>query len=233
MVTMARLVPHPQALIDQLLRLIIHPEPREPTGSTTDERILDAALTAFTAHGIRATTMSQIARDAKISREWLYKHFPNRNAIVLEVTRREAVRLIDGLVLQVSELDDLDQAATEGFVYAIEFLRDHALLQRVLTSETDALGPSIVEAAAPVVGIAVQTAAGYLQALGDLRPEDAIVAAETIVRLAASIALAPKGSLDLHDPVQLRHYAEAAIPAILSVRSPRATAAKAPRRRAG
>jgi AcrR family transcriptional regulator len=232
MVVMARLVPHPQALIDQLLRLIIHPTPREPTGSTTDERILDAALTAFTAHGIRATTMSQIARDAKISREWLYKHFPNRNAIVLEVTRREAVRLIDGLVVHVAEMDDLDQAATEAFVFAIEFLRDHPLLQRVLTSETDALGPSIVEAAAPVVGVAVQTTAGYLQALGDLRAEDATVAAETIVRLAASIALAPRGTLDLHDPVQLRRYAGAAIPAILTVRTPQVGKATKTARRA-
>lgn len=216
---MARLIPHPQALIDQLLRLVIHPTPREPAGSTTtDERILDAALAGFTAHGIRATTMSQIARDAHISREWLYKRFPNRNAIVLAVTRREAVRLIDGLVVHVAEMHDVDEAATEAFVFAIEFLRDHALLQRVLTSETDALGPTLVDAG-PVVGIAVQTAAGYLSALGNLRPEDATVAAETIVRLAASIVLAPKGTLDLHDPVQLRRYARAAIPAILTVRS--------------
>ena len=53
---MSRLVPTPKELIEQLLRLLPHPAPAGPKpGPGTEERILDAALAAFTARGVRAT----------------------------------------------------------------------------------------------------------------------------------------------------------------------------------
>lgn len=214
---MARLVPNPQALVDQLLRRLPHPA---PTGPPTDERILDAALEAFTAQGIRATTMSQIARDAEISREWLYKRFRNRDAIVAAITRREAVRLIDGLVVHSFRVDDFPTALTEVFVYAVEFLRDHALLQRVLANGSSELGSSILGEVEPILAAVVQAGAGYLEVLGGLTPEAALVVAETVVRLGATITLAPRGNLDLHDPEVLRRYAATVIPAVLSAHTP-------------
>lgn len=223
---MSRLVPTPQELIDQLLRLLPHPIPARPKpGPDTEERILDAALAAFTAQGIRATTMSQIARDAGISREWLYKHFRNRDAIAVAITRREAVRLIEGIVLRASNTDELPEALAEAFVYGVEFLHDNALLQRVLSTETDALSPHLLHDAAPVVGIAVQTGAGYLSALYGLDPDRATLVAETLVRLVASIVLAPQGTLDLHDRSQLRRYAAAVVPAVLTIGASPAAAA--------
>jgi AcrR family transcriptional regulator len=192
------------------------PRPQGDPGSGTEERIVDAALAAFTEHGIRATTMSQVARDAGISREWLYKHFRNRDALAVAVLRREAVRFIDGLAVRAFHSVDVESAVTDAVIYAIEFLRDHALLQRIVRSEPDALGPALLHDAAPVLGLAVQTGAGYLSALSDLTPEEATVVAETLVRLVASTAVAPRGALDLHDPDQLRRYAEAVVPAVLA-----------------
>jgi AcrR family transcriptional regulator len=214
---MARLVPNPQALIEQLQRLLPHPSrPRTAPGPATEDRILDAALAAFTEDGIKATTMSRIARDAGISREWLYKHYRNRDAVVVAVTQREALRFIDGLAARAFQSDDLADAVMDAFVYAVEFLRDHELLQRVLTSEADVLSPRMILDATPVLGIAIQAGAGYLSALGDVEPERALLAAETIVRLAATITFAPRGSVDLHDPDELRRYARVMIPAILA-----------------
>jgi AcrR family transcriptional regulator len=221
MAVMPRLVRSPQALIEQLLRLVPIPHPLAASpgpapGPGTEERILDAALAAFSAHGIRATTMSQLARDVGISREWLYKHFRNRDAVVLSVTQREVLRFIDGLAHRAYDSDHVEGAVIEAFVYSVEFLRDHALLQRVLDSEADLLSLRMVLDAAPIVGIAVQTFAGYLSAVGDLPPEEAALVADTLVRLVGTITLVPRSAVDLHDPALLRRYAAAVVPAVLA-----------------
>jgi AcrR family transcriptional regulator len=211
-------LPTPQALVEHLLGLLPLPPPArpQPDSPAAEERIIDAALAAFTRQGIRATTMSQIAKDAGISREWLYKHFRNRDAVVLAVTRREVMRFIDGLAVRAFRSDALAGALTEAFVYSVEFLRDHPVLKRVLTSEVDTLSPRLLQGAQPVVGIAVRACGSYLSVLADLEPKEATVVAETLVRIVATIIVAPTGSLDLHDPDELRRYAAVVVPAVLS-----------------
>lgn len=214
-----KLVPTPQALIDTLQRLLPSPpRPRAAAGPTTEERILDAALDAFAARGVASTTMSQLARESGISREWLYKHFRNRDAVVIAVVHRELLRFVDGLAHRAWQADHVDEAVTEAFVYSVEFLRDHELLQRVLRSEPEILSPKLVHRALPTVGLAVETAAIYLKELG-FEPARAVVIAETLVRLVATITFAPVGQLDLAQPDVLRQYAATVVPAILAAPS--------------
>jgi AcrR family transcriptional regulator len=62
-----------------------------------DERlaaILDAAYACFTRHGVRRTTMDDIAREAGISRAAVYLHVRNKE----DAFRRLASRLLDGAV---------------------------------------------------------------------------------------------------------------------------------------
>lgn len=54
-------------------------------------RILDAAYTAFTRHGVRRTTMDDIAAAAGVSRPALYQHVRNKD----DAFRRLAQRLYD------------------------------------------------------------------------------------------------------------------------------------------
>lgn len=214
---MPRLVPTPSELVERLRRLVPRPDTGRAVdaGASTDERILDAALAAFTANGIRATTMTAVARDAGISREWLYRRFANREALVVAVAQREIGALIDGLAARAFRSDALDDAVTDAFVFTVEHLRDHALLQRVLHSETDVVTPHLLENVPPVIERAVQAGAAYLSALGDLEPAQAAFAAETLVRLVASAVVVPRAGVDLHDGDQLRRYAAAVVPGIL------------------
>jgi len=62
---------------------------RDQQRELTRRRILDAAHKAFTEAGIATTTVDQIARDAGISRATLYLHFSNREAILVELLRRD------------------------------------------------------------------------------------------------------------------------------------------------
>lgn len=206
----------PQELIEPILRFVAPSSGREPAGPSTEQRILDAALAAFTEHGVRATTMATVARDAGVSREWLYKLFANRDALVLAVTRREVASFIDGLAVRAFGSSDFTAAVTDVFVYAVEYLRDHALLQRVVWSETDVLSPRLLDGAPSLVALAVDAGAAYLANLGDMEPARAAMLAETLVRLVGSSIVVPRGALDLHDPETLRRYAEAMIPAVVA-----------------
>ncbi|MGH9184951.1 MAG: TetR/AcrR family transcriptional regulator [Acidimicrobiales bacterium] len=214
---MSRLVPSPQELLDQLRRLPPHTAASDRDGEPTSvERILDAALAAFSEQGVKATTMTRVARDAGVSREWLYRQFANRDAVVVAVAQREAGRFMEGLVVRAFQASDLDSAVTEAFVYSVEFLRDHALLQQVLRTEFEIVTGRVLLDAASIVGTAVAMGAGYLSALGDLESEQATVVAETLVRLAAAVTLAPSGALDLHHPDQLRRYAATIVPGVIA-----------------
>jgi AcrR family transcriptional regulator len=213
---MARLVPNPQQLLEQLRRLVAPPATDRRDEPSSIDRILDAAFAAFAEAGIGATTMTRIARDAGVSREWLYRQFANKDAVVVAVTQREVGRFIDGLAVRALGGDDLDTVMVETFVYAVEFLRDHELLQRVVRNEPEAISGRLLQQGTPIVGVAVHAGAGYLAALGGIPSDQAVTIAEVLVRLVATITLAPTAALDLHDPDQLRQFANTVVPGVIA-----------------
>lgn len=213
---MARLVRNPQELLGQLRRLVApHPAGRRDEPTSVD-RILDAAYAAFAESGVGATTMTRIARDAGVSREWLYRQFANRDAVVVAVSQREVGRFIDGLAVRAFGASDLDAAMIETFLYAVEFLRDHDLLQRVTRTEPEVITGSLLRRGTPLIGVAVRAGAGYLSALGGVPDDQAVTIAEVLVRLVATITLAPTAALDLHDPDQLRRFATTVVPGVIA-----------------
>jgi len=186
----------------------------EPSTSTTD-RILDAASRRFAEVGVQNTTMSSIAAEAGLSREWLYRHFPNRDLVVAAVLQRELRRFIDGLAVRAVEQADVIDALTEAFVYCVEFLRDQAILEGMVDRDVQLASTDLRTHAGAVVGVAVRTCAGYLVDLGGFDPVTATVIAETLTRLVGSTVIAPQADLDLHDPETLRSYAGRVVPAIV------------------
>jgi AcrR family transcriptional regulator len=217
---MAVVTPH--GLARQLYRLLPHELlPREPRavsdpGPTAEDRILDAALVRFAEYGVGATTMSALAKDAGISREWLYRHFRNRDAVVIAVTTREVSRLIDGLAAQAVLSETLEDIVTEAFAYAVEFHRDHALLQQVITNEPAILSSVLLDQGGSVLATAVDVSVAYLTAVSAMSDDQAVTIAETLVRLVVALTVAPQGRLDLRDPVELRRFGRRVIASLLA-----------------
>ncbi len=58
---------------------------REDTARTTRARIIDAARTSFLRHGFSGTTIRQVAQDAGVSQETIYKTFGNKAALLKSV----------------------------------------------------------------------------------------------------------------------------------------------------
>jgi len=188
--------------------------PAEAPRSTSD-RILDAAVRRFAEVGVDATTMSSIAAEADLSREWLYRNFPNREAIVAAVVQRELRRFIDGLAVRATKNDDVVGALTDAFVYCVEFLRDQTFLGGVVDRDVRLASTDLRTHAGALVGVAVRSCAGYLVDLGGFDQPTATIIAETLTRLVGSTVIAPSADLDLYDPSVLRDYAGRIVPAIV------------------
>lgn len=219
-------VPSAHLLARQLSRLLPRDmRPRESRdasdpGPNAEQRILDAALGRFTEHGVGATTMSAIARDAGISREWLYRHFRNRDAVVIAVTTREVSSLIEGLAKSVENAPSVEAMVTEAFAYAVDFLRAHGLLQRVLSGEPEIARAVLLEPDGSVLATAVDVSVAYLMAVSPIAEADAVEVAETLVRLVLAIIVAPYGRLELNEPTALRHYIRGVVAPMLASRIP-------------
>ncbi len=187
----------------------------EEPEQSTPERILDAATRRFAEVGITATTMSSIATEAGLSREWLYRHYSNKDAVLTAVVHRELRRFIDGLAASIEWNDDVVAMLTETFVYCVEFFRDlpviESLVDRDITSSPDELRSR----ASALVAVATRSCSGYLVDPGGFDPQSAAVIAETFSRLIGSTLLVPSAELDLHDPAVLRDYAARIVPAVV------------------
>jgi TetR/AcrR family transcriptional regulator len=73
------------------------------------ERILDAAYACFTRHGIRRTTMDDIAAAADMSRPAVYQYVRNKD----DAFRRLAARLFDDCLVAAREGADTDGPLAE------------------------------------------------------------------------------------------------------------------------
>lgn len=186
----------------------------EPAESTAD-RLLDAAIRRFTGSGIKATTMTSIAAEAGLSREALYRHFSNKDAVLDAVVHRELRRFIDGLAASIEWSDDVVEMMTETFVYCVEFFRDRPAIDGLMDRDSTG-GPDEIRArAGAIVGLASRVCADYLADLGGFDTDQAAAIAETLARLVGSTLVAPRGGLDLYEPSVLRSYAGRVVPAIV------------------
>ena len=90
-----------------MTRCIARPSRRgRPRDPAKRDALLGAALEQFLALGPRGPAMDEIAARAGVSKATLYSNFPDRDALLEAVIRRESHRIIsDGYLLEARELD--------------------------------------------------------------------------------------------------------------------------------
>ncbi len=98
----------------------------------TRESLLDAAERVFFARGVSATTLEQVAREARVTRGAIYWHFQNKtdllNAVVARV-RLPMEQSFYGLVASGGSFEELEALCVD----ALERLAVDPRLQRVYT----------------------------------------------------------------------------------------------------
>ena len=85
-----------------------------PAAKTVRDRLIDAAEVCLRAKGIRSTTVSEVAEVAGVSRGWLYRHFPDKIALL----GAAIVRLNDAYWSEshamLEQIDGLDEQIAAG-----------------------------------------------------------------------------------------------------------------------
>lgn len=75
-----------------------------PSEAQTRSRILQAALKLFAAQGFDGTTTRDLAQAAGVAEGTLFRHFPNKKAILVEVATSGWVDILTDLLTELSEM---------------------------------------------------------------------------------------------------------------------------------
>jgi AcrR family transcriptional regulator len=101
----------------------------------TTDRILDGAMEAVARHGVGKLEMSDVGALAGLSRATVYRYFPNRDALVAELTRREALRFKQEMLAAIAQAPPGPARILVALEHATRQVGEHPVLQRLL--ETD------------------------------------------------------------------------------------------------
>lgn len=114
------------------------------TPSSTRQRLINAALELFTSQGVTETTTRQIAELAQVNEVTLFRHFGNKQGLLLAVIEDSAVftHLGESLRAQVAQTSHLDQALKS---YAIDRLQALEQIPELLRSVVGEAGGYTIE----------------------------------------------------------------------------------------
>jgi AcrR family transcriptional regulator len=168
------------------------------------DRLIDAAEVCLRAKGIRATTVSEVAEVAGVSRGWLYRHFPDKVTLL----GAAIVRLNDAYWSEahavLEQVDGLDRQMAVGIARARTAYDDPgAVLMKLRIDEPEEFAAC---AGAGVQGLVPDLAdfwSRYLIAArdrGEIHADTNIAeASEWVARVLLSLATVPGDTLDPSD----------------------------------
>jgi AcrR family transcriptional regulator len=170
---------------------------------------LDAAERCLARRGIRRTTMVGVADEAGLSRAWLYRHFPDKAALLGAALIRQDEQFWAEAEHRISRRTTLAAQIAEAVRYSRE-QRASALVLKLRASEPAAcaalLGAGLRQA---MPGMAMfwrpflERARDRGEVRGDL---DVGRAAEWVMRAVLSLVTVPGEAVDVDDPRALRGF---------------------------
>lgn len=170
------------------------------------DRVLDATATLLAQHGIRRTSMDDVARQAGCARPTIYRYYPSRDALLGALLLREVGRYLEAL-------DALQSKATsarvleDSFVFTLRYMRDHPVARGLLSLEADSILPLLQGASGDVMTAIVDAVAALVSRQMDegiLRKADPRLVAEAFIRFVASFIFLPVVGFDPENERSIR-----------------------------
>jgi AcrR family transcriptional regulator len=180
---------------------------RTATRSVRD-RLIDAAEICLSSKGIRATTVSEVAEVAGVSRGWLYRHFPDKATLLGSAIVRLNDTFWSESHAMLERVEGIDHQLTAGVLHGrTAYDAPGALLMQLRIAEPEEFAAC---AGAGVQGLVPDLAAfwrPYLVAARDHgeihQNTDIAEASEWVARVLITLATVPGDTLDPGDPVQV------------------------------
>jgi AcrR family transcriptional regulator len=182
----------------------------------TENTILDAAAKCVLAYGVRRTSLSDVARQAKVSRPTVYRRWPDRRALVADLMTRELGSVFQRAVQQPAAGTARERAVAQ-FLAVTAGLRAHPLLDKIIQVDPELLLPYIFERLGTSQRIGLAFIAELIRAGqrdGSIRDGDVDAMALTvllsvqsaIMAARAADALVPAARRDAELAALLDHY---------------------------
>ncbi|MCV7110924.1 TetR/AcrR family transcriptional regulator [Mycolicibacterium setense] len=184
------------------------------------DRLLDAAEECLRTKGIRATTVSEVAEAAGVSRGWLYRHFPDKVTLLGAVIVRLNDTFWSEAHAMLEQIEGLDHQLVAGIANGLRAYDDPgAVLMKLRNDEPEEFAAC---AGAGVQGLVPDLAefwSRYIVAArdrGEIRTDiDIAEASEWIARVVISLATVPGNTLDPNDgDAVLAHVRRYVIPGL-------------------
>lgn len=112
------------------------PESEELTGkrAATRHRLMDACAALIVGDGFEAVSMSAVAEQAGVTRQTVYRYFPNAREVVRATLMRGGRELLEGEILVFEKEGDPRDLLVEAVMAALQTLRHNALLRTAWAS---------------------------------------------------------------------------------------------------
>ena len=108
------------------------------------ERILAAAERCIDRHGIRKTTMDDVACEVGLSRPSVYRYFADRDDLLIELITRHARALVDRTRKSISRQSNLPDQIVESVLYTAEHARRDPLTRHCIDPDGTSLGRRMI-----------------------------------------------------------------------------------------
>jgi AcrR family transcriptional regulator len=109
------------------------------------DRILAGAERCIARHGVRKTTMEDIASEAGMSRPGVYRYFSDRDNLLMELITRHARQLRDDAQKFISRQTGFQDQIVEGLLYTARKASLDPVTRYLVQPESSTLGRRIIE----------------------------------------------------------------------------------------
>lgn len=188
--------------------------PNQPSSELDDQRsrILDAAAQTVATVGWKRITMGDVAKQARVGRATLYRCFSSKEDLRDALVTRELHTFIKGSAAVRASADNPDNAMVASLAFALGYLRDSAMLNRLRETEPETLWQALTDPRVLDTGreVSAQVWKARIYPNTDITEgqwQRLRTATEIMTRLVLSLAMTPTTIVAFGEPEQAEEFA--------------------------
>ncbi|MGH9246959.1 MAG: TetR family transcriptional regulator [Acidimicrobiales bacterium] len=158
----------------------------------TRDAILDAAVATLIRYGEAKSSLGDVAREAGVSRQTVYRYFRSKDELIEAALLREEAAFAGAVVEAAAPHADLRDALEAGIATSLRLAREHPLFDRLLRADPVDLLPWLTTDRGPILRAArpvMEAEVAKRWPVGDTARVRAF--ADAVVRLLVSYAVNP------------------------------------------